>query len=158
MSTADPTPLPAVHAAGGVVYSYTPGGELVLAIVLDRRKNWGLPKGHREHGESDVETARREIAEEVGVACEIGDLIDRVEYVVPKQSGLRQKIVSYFLAPTTYQPLTPQTDEGISEARWVTPTEALHTLTYPSVRQVVQQALTKIAPQSPSSSSSSPSE
>lgn len=148
MDTAHPAPasLPEVHAAGGVVYSYTPDGELVLAIVLDRRNNWGLPKGHLEDGESEAEAARREIAEEVGIACEIGDLIERVEYIVPKPSGLRQKIVSYFLAPTTYQPLTPQTDEGISEARWVTPNEALHTLTYPSVRHVVRQAVTMIAP------------
>ncbi len=36
-----------------------------------RNGEWGLPKGHSDHGESEMETALRETAEENGLVDEI---------------------------------------------------------------------------------------
>ncbi len=57
-------------------------------VLLDRRAGedelaglWEFPGGKRELGESDEGALRRELKEELGVACtEAGPLIGRVEY------------------------------------------------------------------------------
>lgn len=129
------------HAAGGVVYSYDPAGNLLLALILDKHGNWGLPKGHLEHGETSAQAARREIAEETGLKTSIGALVQRIEYPVFKRNEWRHKSVDYFLAHSTYEPLTPQTDEGIGAARWLPPAEAIDMTTIEAVREVVQRGL-----------------
>lgn len=37
---------------------------------------WSIPKGEYEHGEDPLQAARREFAEELGVAPPVGELID----------------------------------------------------------------------------------
>ena len=40
-----------------------------LLLRNARRQEWGLAKGHAEAGESAEQCARREVAEETGIAC-----------------------------------------------------------------------------------------
>lgn len=51
----------------------------VLLAVRWELRGWELPGGNLEPGESDAEALRREIAEEVGVEVEVGELVG--EYV-----------------------------------------------------------------------------
>ena len=66
-----PRRLPAVEerSAGGVVVDVHEG-EARIAVIARRnragRLEWCLPKGHVEPGETLVETAEREVAEETG--------------------------------------------------------------------------------------------
>ncbi len=130
-----------VRAAGGVVYSFDPGGALTLLLIRDRYRAWTLPKGHLEPGEGDEDAALREIAEETGVACVIERPLTRVRYPVYRRGVWRDKEVAYFLARAPHVEPTPATEEGIVVAAWVAPATALATLTYPQVREVVEQAL-----------------
>ena len=43
----------------------------VLLVYEKRRNFWGFPKGHMEDGENEIETALREVKEEVGLDVEI---------------------------------------------------------------------------------------
>ena len=82
-------------SAGAVVYSNN-GGTLKYALVVERSGHCGFPKGHIEHGESEKETALREINEETGaVATIVGDFFREVEYSI---GARKKKHVSYFLA------------------------------------------------------------
>lgn len=135
-----------VRAAGGVVYSYDPGGALALLLIRDRHRAWTLPKGHLEPGEGDEEAAVREIAEETGVACVIERPLARVRYPVYRRGVWRDKEVAYFLARAPHTTPTPAIDEGIVVAAWVPPARALRTLSYPQVREVVEQALAMLQP------------
>ena len=130
-----------VLAAGGVVYSYGPEGDLKLLLIRDRHRAWTLPKGRLERGETDEVAAVREIAEETGVACELEYLLSRVRYPICRQGVWRSKVVAYFLARAAQTQPIPATGEGIVVAAWIAPATALRTLTYPKVRAVVEQAL-----------------
>ena len=46
-----------------------------VLLIQNHRNIWSFPKGHREDGESDQETAIREIKEEVGVTVEAGEFL-----------------------------------------------------------------------------------
>jgi len=68
-----------VHAAGGVVWRRIGGGLDVLVVHRPRYDDWTFPKGKAEAGDVDLEsTARREVREETGRRCMVGDALIRV--------------------------------------------------------------------------------
>lgn len=142
-------------AAGGVVYCHDEAGQLRLLLIHDKYGAWTLPKGHLEPGETEAQAAYREIAEETGVRCTIGPLVQRVRYSVHKKGTWYDKTVAYFLATTRCVDVVPQADEGISAACWVHPTTALALISYTQVRDVVQDALELLRASDQSSQSES---
>lgn len=133
-----------IRAAGGVVFCDGPAGRPLLLVIRDRYGVWTLPKGHLEDGEDEAAAAVREIAEETGISCELGELLHRMQYPVFKRGAWRDKQVAYFLAWADCRPPTPRLDEGIAEACWLDPDLALARLSYAQVRDVVRRALAKI--------------
>jgi 8-oxo-dGTP pyrophosphatase MutT (NUDIX family) len=132
-------------SAGGVVYCQDGDNGLRVLLILDKHDNWGFPKGHPEDGEDEEQAALREIAEETGLNCTLGPLVQRIEYPVFKKGEWRHKSVSYFLVRHACAELTPQLDEGITQARWVSPDEALSLLPFEQVRDTLRRALDMLA-------------
>lgn len=130
-----------VRAAGAVVYSYDPAGELVILLITDRHGARTLPKGRLKNGESDEEAAVREIAEETGVTCSIEQPLARVRYPIFKKGAWRLKQIMFFLARAPYVAPEPATDEGITIAEWAQPDSVVATLTHRQIRSVVRKAL-----------------
>ena len=52
----------------------------VLVIHRPRRDDWSLPKGKRKRGESALECALREVREETGLRCSVGDELPGANY------------------------------------------------------------------------------
>jgi 8-oxo-dGTP pyrophosphatase MutT (NUDIX family) len=55
------------------------GGEVLLTRLSHRGAHpgaWTLPGGGLDHGETPRDALAREVREECGVACEVGDLLD----------------------------------------------------------------------------------
>ena len=71
-----------VEAAGGVVLDDE--GRVAL-VHRPRYDDWSLPKGKLEPGEAFEEAALREVEEETGMRCRLGDELDPVR--VPGQQG-----------------------------------------------------------------------
>ena len=130
------------RAAGCVVYRRDPGGALWLLLIRDRYGMWTIPKGHLEAGESDEQAAAREVFEETGIRGELGSLVSQIEYrVLSKKGQQRLKQVTFFLLHTTSAGLHLQADEGIEEAEWLAPADALARAGYPQIRDVLAHAL-----------------
>lgn len=70
-----------IRAAGGVVWRPASDGVEVLLIHRPRYDDWSLPKGKNDPGESDEDCARREVAEETGLQCELGHHLADVRYL-----------------------------------------------------------------------------
>jgi 8-oxo-dGTP diphosphatase len=114
-----------VLAAGGVVWR--PGEEGVEVCLVHRPKydDWTFPKGKVDPGESPEDAARREVAEETGLRCELGDELASATYVDAKG---RPKLVRYWAMTPLEGSFTPNAE--VDELRWVPPRDAAELLTY----------------------------
>jgi len=84
-----------VRAAGAVVFRRT--GRGVRLLVLRAYAHWDFPKGLLEPGESDFECARRELAEETGLAEVDFPFAEMHRETLPYAGN---KIARYYLAET----------------------------------------------------------
>ena len=107
-----------IRAAGCLLYRAGKKGPEVLVAHRPRYDDWSLPKGKREPGESDLECALREVAEETGFRGEVGPELTSANYEV---NG-RPKVVRYWLLLLTGGEFEP--NEEVDEVRWVSPAEA----------------------------------
>lgn len=99
----------------------------------------GFPKGHVEAGESETETAVRELKEETNVEVEIIPGFRReMEYAIPSKKNVSKKVV-YFLGKCTSDHIIPQRSE-ISEARFVPYDEAMNIITFEDSRRILRDA------------------
>jgi len=122
-----------VRAAGGLVTRPAGDGLEVLLVHRPRYDDWSLPKGKAEPGEPDEETARREVEEETGYRCALGEEVASQRYV--DRRG-RDKEVRYWRMTVEHEgPWAP--NEEVDERRWLAPAAAEHLLTYPADRKLV---------------------
>ena len=99
----------------------------------------GFPKGHVEQGESEEETAIRELREETNVTVEIIPGFRReMEYVIPSKKNVSKKVV-YFLGKCISDKIIPQRKE-ISEAKFVAYDEAMKIITFEDSRRILRDA------------------
>jgi len=102
---------------------------------------WTLPKGRQESGETNTETALRELKEETGL--EVTELIDKsysVSYTFELQGEVIDKVTTYFpgfIADKT----VIKDDVEIIEAKWLSPDEARAILTYDDYKILLDKAL-----------------
>lgn len=124
-----------VQAAGGVVVRRTDDGALVVALI--HRPNyldWSLPKGKLLPGETHEEAALREVQEETGLACRLGEDLGEVRY---RDRRGRPKSVRYWVMRPVGGEFRP--NDEVDEVRWLTIPEALRLLTYPRDRQFLER-------------------
>ena len=125
-----------VKAAGGVVWRRGPSGIEVAIAHRPHRRDWSLPKGKLDPGESFEEAALREVQEETGLRCRLVSELPATYYEVYG----RPKVVRYWLMePEADAPFTP--NDETDELRWLPPGEALSLLTYDRDRDVVAAAV-----------------
>ncbi len=130
-----------IEAAGGIV---TNSNEDVLMIF--RHGKWDLPKGKIEKGEGESEAAVREVEEECGISHLHANQKFMKTYHTYQLNGKDiLKISHWYLMRYSGKTLAlvPQTEEGISEARWMTRPEIRNVLSnsYPSIVEVMNKYL-----------------
>lgn len=111
------------YSCGAVTFTREDG--VIRYVLIHQKKGWwSFPKGHMERGESEHETALREIYEEVGLRVRILDGFRREEtYPLPKKPG-KMKHVTYFCAEYEGQELKADPGELLG-ARLTTYEEAM---------------------------------
>ena len=124
-------------SCGAIVYRKFHGNTEILLIRHINSGHWSFPKGHVEEGETEVETARREIMEETSIDVIIDPTFRETVVYSPKKDTI--KVVVYFLAKAKNVDYIPQEDE-ISEIRWVDISYASHVLSYDNDKTIVAKA------------------
>ena len=129
-----------VKAAGGVVWRRA-GDTIAIAIAhRPRYDDWSLPKGKLDAGESWEEGALREVEEETGMRCRLGEELEPTNYQDRKG---RDKVVRYWLMePENDTDFVP--NDEVDQLRWLAPAEALELLSYPHDRKLVQSAAERL--------------
>jgi 8-oxo-dGTP pyrophosphatase MutT (NUDIX family) len=128
-----------VRGAGGVVTRLAGGdrtrpGVEVLVVHRPRYDDWSLPKGKREPGERDEDTALREVEEETGYRCTLGDELATVRY---RDRRGRDKQVRYWCM-TVLEAVGWAPNDEVDERRWISPAGAATLLTYDADRQLLR--------------------
>jgi len=114
-----------VRAAGGVVWRRRGDRVEVLVVHRPRYDDWSLPKGKRDRGESDRQTARREVLEETGLECVLGPELATSTYVDGRG---RPKVVRYWAMAVEGGEFVP--NDEVDEVRWLDVDEVIGVLTY----------------------------
>ncbi|MBD5143931.1 MAG: NUDIX domain-containing protein [Ruminococcus sp.] len=124
-------------SCGAIVYRRFHGNIEILLIRHINSGHWSFPKGHVESGETEIETALREIKEETAIDVYIDPTFRETVSYSPKRDT--QKIVVYFIARAKNYNFMPQKEE-ISEIRWVDAGYAPRLLTYENDKNIVVKA------------------
>lgn len=125
-------------SCGGLVFTRTPQG-IRYVILRQTNGDWGFPKGHMEPGETETQTAAREIFEEVGLEVTfLEGYREELFYPLLRRPGYTKHCV-YFLAQYLDQPLHRQESE-ISDVRLLPYEEAMEILTFPESKDLLQKA------------------
>ncbi|MDE5556646.1 MAG: NUDIX domain-containing protein [Ruminococcus sp.] len=124
-------------SCGAIVYRKFHGNTEILLIKHINSGHWSFPKGHVENGETEMETAKREIKEETAIDVMIDPTFRETVTYSPKKDTV--KVVVYFLARAKNVDFTPQESE-IAEIRWVDISYAVNILSYENDRTIVSRA------------------
>ena len=100
-----------------------------ILMIFQNNGFWGFPKGHVEEGETEAETAVREIFEETGLWVVLNEE-NRFEFSYDIKAKSIHKTVVLFTAKVVDDSKFKKQDEEIAELRWVKREEVEDLLTY----------------------------
>lgn len=123
-------------SCGAVVWAMEAGRRVYL-IEQMLSGRWGLPKGHMEPGETEADTALREIREETGLTVTL-DTAFREEVSYSPFPGCQKQVV-FFTAEAASMDAVPQPEE-VRALQWLPLQEALAALSHPNVREILEKA------------------
>ncbi|MBK9413624.1 MAG: NUDIX domain-containing protein [Bacteroidetes bacterium] len=105
-----------IEAAGGLVKNKE--GKF---LFIFRNGKWDLPKGKAEYDETPEMTALREVEEECGLKnLKIEKVLTKTFHTYKEKGKLILKKTHWYLMTIDEdQKLIPQTEEGITEVKWV---------------------------------------
>ncbi len=138
-------------SAGGLVVKVVDGVPFVAVIARcnrSGRREWCLPKGHLEPGESAAQAAVREVAEETGITGRIVAALASIEYWFSSYERRIHKTVHHYLMEYVSGEVTVEgdPDQEAEEAAWVRLDGVSHLLAYPNEKRVVSIALDLLYP------------
>jgi 8-oxo-dGTP pyrophosphatase MutT (NUDIX family) len=125
-----------VEAAGGVIVREAEGRPEIAVVHRSRYDDWSLPKGKLLEGESAEQAALREVEEETGFSCELGEELAPAHY--RDRKGRRKRVRWWRMRPLsgTFEP-----NAEVDELRWLEPADAVALLDYEHDRALVKGLL-----------------
>ena len=112
-------------------------GNKVL-LVHQESGFWSFPKGHVEEGETEIQTAKREVKEETNLDVAITSEKKYINHYITDTEV--DKTVVYFIAKKIGGEEKPQEGETI-EVKWFEFKEALKTLTFDNTKEILKNVL-----------------
>ncbi|MDR3196164.1 MAG: NUDIX domain-containing protein [Endomicrobium sp.] len=137
-------------SCGAVVYKMQKGAPVFLLVNSKRSAMWGFPKGHVENGESETETATREIFEETGIKkvkfienFRQEDVYLIADAINKTKRRLVEKRSVYFLATALEDALSFDENE-ILKLEWADIKKAKELLSFDNQKKIIKLAYDKI--------------
>lgn len=122
----------------GVIVFTRKNGEIKYVVIESINGFFGFPKGHVENGETEKQTALREVFEEVDLKPNLIDgFRETVEYYIPSIDV--QKQVVYFLGEFENQEIVFQKEE-LSSAQLLSFDEANNKFTHENNKELLLKA------------------
>ena len=127
-------------SAGFVVYRPGGDGRPLFLLLHYSSGHWDLPKGHVEKGENLMQTARRELMEETGIA-EIepwSGFEEKINYSYRHRGRAYSKDVHFFLGKTNTESVKLSHEH--KGFKWLPYDEAMKQLTFANAQNVMKKA------------------
>ena len=125
-----------IKAAGGIIRKQD------KYLMMYRMKKWDLPKGKRDPGETNRQTAVREVNEECNVEVKLGKKICTTwhTYKLNKKNMLK-KTKWYVMDLVDDRKMKPSLEENIEELKWMSKAQVAKALdnSYNSIRFVFEE-------------------
>ena len=109
-----------------------------VLLIKQTAGHWTFPKGHVDAGETEVETALREVKEETNLNIQI-DASKKYSINYTVENG-NEKTVIFFIGKKLSGIETPQEGE-VSEIKWVSFDEAINLLTHENSKDLLKKVL-----------------
>lgn len=113
-------------------------GILSVLLVHHNLGHWGIPKGHVEYGETETETALREVFEETGVKVSLLDSFREVITYSPAKNIIKD--VVFFLGEPINNNIVFQRSE-VCEVVFLPIQDALLKVTHEDEKAVLEKAV-----------------
>ena len=107
-----------------------------ILLIQQTKGFWGFPKGHVEAGETEIETAKREVKEETNLEVEI-DTTKRYTMQYITDTNIDKEVV-LFLARRVKGEEKYQASELI-DMKWASYKEAMQLLTFDNTKKLLQK-------------------
>ena len=105
-----------------------------VLLIHHNAGHWDFPKGHVEAGETEVQTAIREVKEETNIDVEVNQKYRYTTEYSPKEGVMKE--VVYFLAKNVNNDKEAQLEE-VSEVKWFKFEEAINKITYDTSKEIL---------------------
>ena len=127
-----------VKSCGAVVFTRNET-DVLFVLIQHHNGDCGFPKGHEEPGETEEETALREIREKVGLNVRLlNGFRQETRYLFPNRPEIVKQAV-YFLAEYADQEIRCQLSEV--KAAYLRPYEqAMEMLSFNETKQILSEA------------------
>jgi bis(5'-nucleosidyl)-tetraphosphatase len=108
-------------------------------LLRNRRGYWGFPQGHKERGESEIQTLIREVREETGIkALDIHSYIGKINYSYFRGDGMKsEKEVTFYFATTPTREV--KISEEHADFRWATLADAINMLDHAKLKLILSK-------------------
>lgn len=127
-----------IKSCGFVVYKQI-GIENYYLVIKSLNGDIGFPKGHKEDGENELQTAVRELKEETNVEVNVIEGFKyQIEYKMPEIIDTIKQVI-YFLGICVKDDIICQEKE-VEEARFIRFEEALEVLTFQETKNILNSA------------------
>jgi len=124
------------------IIPFTIENKVVKYLIIHHQKgHWAFPKGHAQAGESNLQTAQRELFEETGLKTEKvfidQPFIERYVFIDPQGQKINKK-VTFFLGEIKDTQVKIQESE-LQNFAWVDYQQALDMLTFNQAKHLLKQ-------------------
>jgi bis(5'-nucleosidyl)-tetraphosphatase len=109
-----------------------------VLLVKHNAGHWDFPKGHVEEGETEIETAIREVKEETNIDIKIEKENKYISEYSPKENVM--KTVIYFIGEKVGGEDKPQIEE-VSDVEWVDVNKAVERITHQRSKEIMMQVI-----------------
>lgn len=109
-----------------------------VLLVKHNAGHWDFPKGHVEEGETEFETAIREVKEETNIDIKIEKENRYITKYSPKENVM--KTVIYFIGEKVGGEDKPQIEE-VSDVEWIDVNNAVERITHQRSKEIMMQVI-----------------